>query len=227
MTREHFQEQLLRLDGQLVEMGELVAGTISRCARVLETMDAGAAQDIVEADSTIDGKRYEIETQAVLLIATQQPLASDLREVVAILTIASELERIGDYCEGIAKLTLRMAAEPVRGPLPDIGAMAGATENLLRAVLLAFQNRDIAAAGNVWAEDDVVDDLYAQTFRKQLLEMAANHAYIRQGTYTLWIAHNFERMADRVTNIAERVAYVVTGDIGSFREKLLAERPPV
>jgi phosphate transport system protein len=227
MTREHYDALLKQLDEHILQMGELVADTIGRCVEALENRDVDMAQRLIAADSRIDENRYDVENHALLLIATQQPLARDLRTVVAALTIATELERIGDYCEGIAALTLRMAAEPVEGSLTDIRSMANITQQLLRQSLDALRMRDVEAAGDVWMQDEVVDDLYEEVFRKLLTEMSGDKSAIRRGTYLLWVAHNIERMADRVTNIAERVAFVVTGDVAAFRDKLRAQMLPV
>jgi phosphate transport system protein len=226
MTREHYDAMLRRLDDQVLELGELVASTIEWCVDALDSRDAAAAQRLIEADNQIDDKRYEIERAALLLIATQQPLAGDLRNIAAILTIATELERIGDYCEGIAKLSLRMAAETIDTPMADIRAMATITERLLRRALHSFKERDLEAAGTVWSQDDQVDSLYGDVFQKLLAEMVQDKETVRGGTYLIWVAHNIERMADRVTNIAERVAFVVTGDVAAFRERRRAQSFP-
>ena len=143
MTREHYDVMLAQLDQQVLEFGELVASTIESCVDALDTKDAAAAQRLIEADNHIDDRRYEIERATLLVIATQQPLAGDLRNIAAILTIATELERIGDYCEGIAKLSLRMAAETMDTPMADIRRMSAITERQLRRVLLAFNERDL------------------------------------------------------------------------------------
>ena len=226
MTREHYLNLLRELDDAILDMGDSVAITIASCIEALEQRDIVRAKQLIEADSRIDAERYGIENQALLLIATQQPLASDLRTIVSILTIATELERIGDYCEGIAKLTLRMAAEPELGPLSDIRSMSQITQRLMGQSLEAYRNRDVEAAGKVWMQDDEVDALYEQVFREIIAEMAADPNTVRRGTYLLWVAHNLERMADRVTNIAERVAFVVTGDLATFRNALSAQTLP-
>jgi phosphate transport system protein len=226
MTREHYDRQLHELDDAILAMGDLVVDTIIACMSALESGDVLAAERLIEADNEIDDKRYDIENQALLLIATQQPLARDLRIVAAILTIATELERIGDYCEGIAKLTLRMVADPVAGSLPDIHSMAEITTRLLREALYAYRDRDLVLAGEVWKRDDEVDELYEQIYRDLIATMAADPGTVRRGTYLLWVAHNVERMADRVTNIAERVAFVVTGDVTAFRDHLHAQTLP-
>jgi phosphate transport system protein len=226
MTREHYDLLLAQLDDQVLEMGDVVARTISTCMDALDRRDAALAQRVVEADDQIDNRRYEIERQALVLIATQQPAAGDLRTITAMLTIATELERIGDYSEGIAKLVLRMAAESLSGPLFTIHGMAELTQRLLREVLVAYKERDVAAAGQIWLQDDDVDDLYEQVFRKLLAGMVDDPSTVRLSTYLLWVAHNLERMADRVTNIAERVAFVVTGDVSAFRNDLAARSLP-
>jgi phosphate transport system protein len=226
MTREHFVDQLHDLDRQVLAMGSTISSTIDSCIRALEYLDAGLAQELIEADKEIDQERHDIEGQALLLIATQQPMAGDLRSIVAILTIISELERMGDYCQGIAKLTLRMAAEPVQAPMSDIRSMTTITRELLSQALEAYARRDLDLAGDVWVRDDQVDELYEQVFRKLLLDMVTEKTNVRQGTYILWVAHNLERMADRVANIAERVAFVVTGEVAVFRERLRAQTVP-
>ena len=227
MSREHYIQRLHDLDDRVCELGELVAATIGRCIDALEGLDAAEAQHLIDADSEIDSRRYAIENEAVVIIATQQPTAGDVRMLTGIISIASELERIGDYCEGIAKLTLRMAAEPVLGPLRDLNTMAERTQDLLRRALKAYRERDVEAAGAVWMEDDIIDDLYAQVFRRLILEMTTDKISARLATYLLWVAHNIERMADRVTNIAERTAFVATGDIGAFRDRLRSQTMPV
>lgn len=226
MTREHYDLQLRHLDAQVLEMGQVVADTIAQCVDALEALDVDAAQHLIEFDSQIDQQRYEVENGALLLIATQQPLAGDLRTVAAILTIATELERIGDYCEGIAKLTLRMASEPIAVQMTDIRTMALLTQRLLRESLDAYKGRDVEMAGVVWSRDDEIDELYGQVFRSMIAGMIADQSTVRGRTYMLWIAHNIERMADRVTNIAERVAFVVSGDVATFRDRLRAQTIP-
>lgn len=226
MTREHYVELLKSLDGEILAMGDMVVETIGTAVDALERRDVQLARHLVDADSEIDAKRHDIERDALLLIATQQPLAGDLRNIAAILTIATELERIADYGEGIARLTLRMASEPITASIEEIHSMINLTQRLLAQVLRAFQDRDIDAAARVWSRDDEVDDMYERVFRQLVAEMIADNSTVRSRTYLLWIAHNIERMADRVTNIAERVAFVVTGDVAAFREDIRAQTLP-
>src|SRR5205807_1609633 len=152
------------------------------------------------ADSHVDDMRHDIDERAFLLIATQQPAASDLRVIMATWIVAGELERIADYCSGIAKLTLTMAQEPVEGTTDEVKAMSEVTRTLLDRALTAFRDRDVEAATQIWQEDDEVDDLYQEIFKRQIDDMARDRHHVRIGTYMLWVAHNVERMADRVTN---------------------------
>ncbi|HEX8919349.1 MAG TPA: phosphate signaling complex protein PhoU [Chloroflexota bacterium] len=226
MTRERYDEMLRELDSRVLLMGDLVVRSVDQSICALEVRDVAEARRLIEADNEIDNNRHDIENQALLLIATQQPLAKDLRMIASILTIATELERIGDYCEGIAKLTLRMASDEVVGSLSEIQTMATVTTRLLKQVLEAYRDRNLKVAGEVWKQDDAIDEMYERIFRNLIGAMAADPKTVRENTYLLWIAHNVERMADRVTNIAERVAFVVTGDVATFRQELEAQTLP-
>lgn len=226
MTREHYLNQLSSLDAAVDELGSLVLETIQASVDSLEQRDVVRAKEIIEGDTRIDRKRHDIEQQSFLLIATQQPAARDLRVIMAAWMVASELERIGDYCSGIAKLTLTMAQEPLEGPTEDIKAMSSVVHELLATALTAFREKDVEAATVIWKRDDEVDDRYEEVFRKQIENMAESKHLVRTATYMLWVAHNLERMADRVTNIAESVAFVATGDVAAFRENLKSESVP-
>lgn len=227
MTRAHYERSLAALRHRVLHMGGVVALSISSAMDALQRQDVGLAQNLIDADTAIDQQRHEIEREAFLLLATQQPTARDLRAVTALATIASELERIGDYSEGIAKLTLRMAAEPLRGSLSDIASMAAITQGLLSDILTALDTDDLTRAGEVWAKDDEVDDLYEHVFAIVIADMAADVSAVRRGTYVLWVAHKVERMADRVANIAEQVAFIATGDVAGFRQQLHRGAPPI
>ncbi|HZT96086.1 MAG TPA: phosphate signaling complex protein PhoU [Chloroflexota bacterium] len=226
MTREHYLELLGQLDHAMQELGDLVEHTIDAAMLALNSGDVASAQKLIEGDNEIDRRRHEIDEQAFAIIATQQPVASDLRLLTSAFTISAELERIGDYAAGIAKLTLQMAAESLPRRLEDIESMAIITGDLLHRAMRAFKDRDVAAAAAVWGRDDEVDELYESVFKHEVNEMARDTASIRRGTYLLWVAHNIERMADRVTNIAENVAFVVTGDVPTFREGIRSASLP-
>ena len=184
---------------------------ILRSIEALKNRDLDLAHQIIADDQKINHKRFEIEEKCIELIATQQPMASDLRTIVAVLNIVSEVERIGDYAEGIAKITIMIGDEPPLKPLIDIPRMAEQTVDMLRRSLDAFVNRDAEVARKISAEDDVVDHLYDQVFRELLTFMAEDPKTITRATRLIWVAHNLERSADRVTNICERVVFMVTG----------------
>lgn len=226
MTREHYLAQLKALDDGVANLGRLVIDAIENSIAALEGLDVARAKELIAADSDIDRARRQIEEQAYHVLATQQPTAIDLRLVTGSSTVASELERIGDYCTGIAKLTLTMAGEPVAEVNPQIRAMSTTTLGLLETALRAFAQRDVVAAAETWKRDDEVDEMYQEFFRFQIDEMVNHRRNVRPGTYMLWVAHNIERMADRVTNIAETIAFIVTADITSWRKSIEAASVP-
>ena len=178
------------------------------------------ARQIIADDREINRKRFEIEEKSIELIATQQPMASDLRNIICILNIVTELERIGDYAEGIAKIVIMIGDEPPLKPLIDIPRMAEKAVDMLHRSLDALINQNADAAKQIATEDDEVDNLYNQVFREQLTFMMEDPRTITGATRLIWVAHNLERSADRVTNICERVVYLVTGkmeEIGASR----------
>jgi phosphate transport system protein len=210
-TRTVFHKKLREIQDDILAMGSMVGKAMSRSITALKNRDLALAQQVVVDDKKINGKRFEIEEKCVELIATQQPMASDLRTILAVLNIISEVERIGDYAEGIAKIAIMTGDEPPLKPLIDIPRMAEQTVDMLQRSLDAFINRDAASARKISAEDDIVDHLYDQVFRELLVFMAEDPGTITRATRLIWVAHNLERAADRITNICERVVYVVTG----------------
>jgi phosphate transport system protein len=177
----------------------------------LQNRDLTLARQIIDDDKKINRKRFEIEEKCIQLIATQQPMASDLRTIVSVLNIITELERIGDYAEGNAKITIMIGNEPPLKPLIDIPRMADKTVDMLNRSLTAFINHDADAAMKISAEDDFIDNLYDQVFRELLTFMAEDPKTITRATRLIWVTHNLERSADRVTNICERIVFMVTG----------------
>jgi phosphate transport system protein len=192
-------------------MGSMVSKAILRSIDALKNRDLELGHQIIADDQKINGKRFEIEEKCIQLIATQQPMASDLRIIIAILNITTEIERIGDYAVGIARIVIIIGDEPPLKPLIDIPRMAEQTVDMLRRSLDAFINRDAEAAKKTAIEDDLVDNLYDQVFRELLTFMAEDPKTITRATRLIWVAHNLERAADRVTNICERVVFIVTG----------------
>ncbi len=219
MARESFDDQLKRLQDELLAMGELVDQVIAQAIQALAQRDVPLAEGVIAADDRINHTQRDIEEKCLVLIATQQPLASDLRAIFSIASIANDLERMSDYAKGIAKIFLRMADQPLLKPLIDIPRMAEKDRYLLREQLRAFVTRDASRAKQLAAEDDELNRLYDQIYRELLTFMMEDPRTISRATYLLWIAHNLERMGDRTTNIAERTVFLLTSEI----EELNAE----
>jgi phosphate transport system protein len=211
--RTTFHKKLREIQDDILAMGSMVSKAILRSVEALKNRDLDLAHQIITDDQKINNKRFEIEEKCIELIATQQPMASDLRIIVTVLNIITELERIGDYAVGIARIVIMIGDEPPLKPLIDIPRMAEQTVAMLRRSLDAFVNRDAEAAKKISAEDDLVDNLYDQVFRELLVFMAEDPKTITRATHLIWVAHNLERSADRVTNICERVVFVVTGKL--------------
>jgi phosphate transport system protein len=211
MPRLDLDNQLKTLRQEVIFLAGLVEKAISRAVDALKTRDMEASQRVVREDDFIDQKRFEIEERCIDIIATQQPIARDLRTIIALLHITSELERMGDYAEGIAKISLMMGDTPLLKPLIDIPRMADKAVLMLRQSLEALSDRDVVKARQVCQDDDEVDALYDQVYRELLLYMIQDPQTIQRATWLLWTAHDLERIADRATNIAERVIYSVTG----------------
>jgi phosphate transport system protein len=209
--RTAFHKKLREIQDEILAMGSMVGKATLRSIDALKNRDLELARQIISGDKKVNQKRFEIEERCIELIATQQPMASDLRIIVAVLNIVTELERIGDHAEGIARIAIMIGDEPPLKPLIDIPRMAEQMVDMLRRSLDAFINRDDEAARKISAEDDTIDQLYDQVFRELLTFMAEDPRTITRATRLIWVAHNLERSADRVTNICERVVFVVTG----------------
>jgi phosphate transport system protein len=209
--RTTFHKRLKEIQNDVLIMGSMVEKAIDRSVAALKQRDLRLAKQVIDDDQMINHKRFDIEEACVELIATQQPMASDLRTIISVLSIITELERIGDHAEGIAKIVLMIGDEPPLKPLIDIPRMAEKTGEMLKRSLEAFINHDAEAAKQIAAEDNEVDRLYDQVFRELLSFMAEDPKTITRATRLIWVAHNLERSADRVTNICERVVFAVTG----------------
>jgi len=209
--RSAFHKKLREIQDDILIMGSMVSKATLLAIEALQKRDLTLANQIIADDKKINRKRFDIEEKCIQLIATQQPMASDLRTIVAVLNIITELERIGDYAEGNAKITIMIGNEPPLKPLVDIPRMAEKTADMLNRSLTAFINHDADAAIKISAEDDFMDNLYDQVFRELLTFMAEDPKTITRATRLIWVTHNLERSADRVTNICERVVFMVTG----------------
>ncbi len=213
MPRQDFERNLQTLQEELLVLGSMVEEAISRSTDALKNRNLALARQVIADDRNINQKRYDIEEMCIELIATQQPLARDLRIIIAVLNMIVDLERIGDHAEGNAKIAIMIGDEPPLKPYVDIPRMAEKTNEMLRAALDAFIKRDVDAARRIIAQDDAVDNLYDQVFRELLTYMAEDPKTINRATRLIWVAHNLERSADRVTNICERTIFVITGKV--------------
>lgn len=211
--RESFDQELQRLQDAVLTLGSHVESALVDAVKSLVERDCEAARGIVAQDRSINEKRFALESEALALIATQQPMARDLRTIAAVLDITSELERIGDYAKGIARINLMTEAGPLIKPVIHLPAMASRARDMLHDSLEAFSRGDVAMARAVPARDDEVDALYNQVYRESVDSVVQDGRKIDQANYLLWAAHNLERAADRVTNICERVIFTVTGEM--------------
>jgi phosphate transport system protein len=220
-SRAALDEGLVSLQRQLRNLASMVDVAIERSIHALERLDRDGAERLMADDRHINDLRYTIEDDAVHLIAMQQPMAGDLRLIVSVLSVLPELERIGDYCAGIAKIVLLHEDEPLLKPLVDVPRMAAVCREMLRDSVDAFISRDAEKARTVALRDDEVDRLYDQVYRELLTFMLNDPRTINRATWLIWVAHNLERVADRVQNICERTVYE---KIGVMRE--LSRREP-
>jgi len=213
MPRDTFDRHLRWLRDDVLVLASMVGSSIIESVETLGQGDVEGARWLIAADRFINEKRFAIEKEALSLIATQQPMARDLRTLASVLEIATELERIGDYAKGIARVCLMINGAPLVKPLVDIPLMADKARQMLDQALDAFSRRDADLARRVPLEDVKVDQLYSQVLHELLALILANPRTLDQATYLLWVAHNLERTADRVVNICERVVFTVTGEM--------------
>lgn len=211
MAPVELDRQLRQVQAEVLLLGSMVEKAIERSVDGLKRRDLELSQQVVDQDRAINQKRFEVEERCIEILATQEPVARDLRTIVAILNIIVDLERMGDYAEGIARISLMMGAQPPLKPLIDIPRMAFLATEMLRRSLDAFVARDAEASRQICKDDDEVDALYDQVYRELLTFMIQDPRTIDRATHLLWVSHNLERMADRSTNIAERVIFLVTG----------------
>ena len=221
MPREQFHKGLQDVQDAVLEMGSMVDRQIERSLQALIDRDILLAEAVIRDDDEVNRTRFHIDNVCVSLLAQQAPLASDLRLIVAVLAMASELERMGDHAEGIARIVIIMRDEPLVKPLVDIPAMAQESRTMLKGALDAFVQRSVDDAYRIGAADEIVDQLYDRVYRDLVDIMVRDPSTVEPCTHLLWVAHNLERIADRATNIAERVVFTVTGmmpemDVSSY-----------
>lgn len=217
MIRKTFEHEIQQVKDEVLLLGSMVEHAIIASVETLKKRDIKGAEKIIVEDREINKKRFDIERQLMILIATQQPMAHDLRLLASTMEIISELERMGDYAKGIANINVRMGEESLLKPLIDIPRMAQIGTSMLHRSLTAFVNEDVEAAQAIPTEDDEVDGLYNQIYRELMLLIIQDPKSIERANWLLWVAHNLERVADRVTNICERTIFIATGELNEIK----------
>ncbi len=219
MSRIVFDKELQKLLDRLLVLGSAVEQNVVAAVAALTQRDDVAARKIIQADHLINEEQMALENDSLVLLATQQPLATDLRILASIIAIATELERMNDYAKGIAKIGLLTAEGDLLGAADILPHMAQKARDMLHRALQAFVDRDVAAAYAIHEEDDEVDALYNRAYEQLVAEITADASIMDQATHLLWAAHNLERTADRVSNICERVIFTATGKIVEMPEE--------
>ncbi len=213
MPRDTLDRQINSIKDEVLILGSMVEQSTLKSVDTLKNRDIKGAQDIFEYDLIINEKRFAIENAVLILIATQQPIARDLRLLAAILEVITELERMGDYAKGIGKVTIKLEEVDIPIPIRDITKMAELAVEMLHKALGAFVNEDSHQAQQIPLEDDQVDELYTKIYHEVVTMMVKNPSIIDHANLLLWVAHNLERLADRVTNICERTIFISTGEL--------------
>jgi phosphate transport system protein len=214
MTREILDRKIRRLLDEIVVLDSMIENATLEAVAALKTHDLEKARQVYAGDAAINQRRFELENETMITIATQQPImAGDLRLMASILEVVGELERMGDYAKGIAKICIMIGNDPHAKPLIDIPKMAEITVDMLHQAIGAFVAHDAETALKIPALDDQVDELYNQVYRDLVAVIMKDPKTVEQANHLMWAAHNLERMADRVTNICERTIYVVTGQL--------------
>ena len=215
--RETLDRQISNLLDEVLLLGSMVEQATIDSVDALKARNVAKARRTYDGDKALNAKRFEIENHVMVLISTQQPMARDARILASVFEVASELERMGDYAKGIARICLLMADQPPVKPLIDIPRMAEKAVDMLHRAVEAFINSDDEIARLIPQEDDIVDALYNQVIRELITHMISDTSTINRANYLIWAAHNLERMADRVTNICERTIYVATGKLEEIK----------
>ncbi len=212
-NRSTFDRQLGTLRDQVVQVSDVVEQSLALSMKALQHHDLDLAQRIDQFDTQINARRFAAEEFAYQLLALQQPNGGDMRLIVALVSVVTNLERIGDHAAGIARLTVRLGKNPALEPPEYFPAMGGLTQSLVRNTMTAFVSSDLALAQQVIDRDAEVDAMHRNSYRLLIDAMRQNPSVVEAGTLLLWISHNLERIGDRATNIAGRVPYLVRGEL--------------
>lgn len=211
-ARTNFDHQLQYLSDQVVTMASMVDKAVARSLEALRLQNVALADEVQRSDNAINRMHRQGEENAITLIALQGPVGTDVRRIASSIAIFSNLERMGDYAAGISKIVVAGANEPLLKPLTDIPRMGMIAREMMDAAILAFINVDVEAAREVAVRDDELDQLYDDIVTELMQFMTEDPSTVVRATHLLWIAHNLERIGDRVTNICERVVFTATGE---------------
>ena len=212
MSRKTFTQEMQEVKDDLLLLSSMVEEAVMNSAEALKNNDLESARQILLKDNFINRKRFEIEYSIMVLIATQQPIAHDLRRLAASLDVCTELERMGDYAKGIAKINIRSEGLSLPRMLRDIYYMAEKAVDMLHRAMTTFADEDLQTATAIIQEDDEIDECYSKLYNEAIQSVLGDARNIERANYVIWAAHNLERLGDRVTNICERVVYIVTGE---------------
>jgi phosphate transport system protein len=212
-VRTIFDQQLCTLRGRVQQLAQMVAGSIDESITALKTRDHVKAQQVSDYDAQINKLRFEIEEEAYKILALQAPVSSDMRMIVATISVVTNLERIGDYAAGIARLVLRMTDRFEIVPMPEFDKMGQILKGMLEDAIYAYTERNQSAAMSVIERDEQVNQLHKLVYETLITRMTHDANMVENGTFALWISHNLERIGDRCANICERVNYLVTGEL--------------
>ena len=213
MPRDTLDRQIHHIQDEVLLLGSMVEQAMLNSVDALKRRDIQVAHQIYHDDQIVNEKRFAIENAILILIATQQPIAHDLRSLAAMLEVITELERMGDYAKGIAKVNMRLSSGNITPPIRDLDTMANLSVGMLHRALGAFVNEDASTASMIPLEDDQVDHLYVKVYHALVESMLADPKTIEDANLYMWVAHNLERMADRVTNICERTVFIASGEL--------------
>ncbi|OJX46984.1 MAG: phosphate transport system regulatory protein PhoU [Chloroflexi bacterium 44-23] len=213
MARRFFIRKVQNIQDEVLLLGSMVEDAVTKAVLSLKNRDQALAKQIYHDDLLLNDKRYAIENAILIVIATEQPIARDLRQLASMLDVVTELERMGDYAKGIAKVTVKLHEVEIKLPMHEIELMAELSISMLHRALTAFIEEDAQSAAQIPYEDDAVDKLYENIYHQSVELMMAEPHNIDNSNLIMWVAHNLERLADRVTNICERTVFISTGEL--------------
>ncbi len=218
MTREHLDKKIKKLRNEVLSLEKMVRQATLEAVDALIKQDEETSRRIYAGDAEINKKRFEIEKECLITIATQQPMATDLRILASILEVGTELERMGDYAKGIAKINLMVGKTPLLKPMIALQKMAEITVDMLQRAVIAFVEEDAKTAREIPDGDDKVDDIFNEIYIGLVESMVNDSSIVDLANHLQWAAHNIERMSDRVINICERTLFIVTGEMNELEE---------